>query len=102
MANIDYDDVLTSTLTSRTGKLADKHCKTKETGYYTEDNMPSKCKSHAGFTEDNTKPTKPENENEDFNTEPTMNIEISISTEPTEPLTTEPSEAVVNNTIHAN
>lgn len=101
----DYDlseGVVEAEYCTITGKLAEKHCKTKETGYYTEDNMPSKCKSHAGFTEDNTKPTKPETENGDPNTEPTMNIEISISTEPYEPLTTEPSETVVNNTNNAN
>ena len=80
-----------------TGKLADKTCKTKATGYYTEDNMPSLCKSHAGFIEDETKPTNPGQENDEPSTAPTIGIEIEIPTAPVELTTTDPSETVAAN-----
>ncbi len=84
-----------------TGKLADKTCKTKETGYYTEDNMPSKCKSHAGFTEDDTKPT--ETGSTEPSTEATVGIEIIMPTgttgdtvQSTQAVTSDPVEASAN------
>lgn len=81
-----------------TGKIADKTCKTKETGYYTEDNMPSKCKSHAGYIEENTKPSDPDKT--EPSTEATVGIEIIIPTGTatnTQPVTSDPAETVQAN-----
>lgn len=98
----DYDlseGVVEAEYCTITGKLADKTCKSKATGYYTEDNMPSKCKSHAGFIE---KETKPSGDNEfdkpTETTEATIGIEIEIPTN-TEavPTTTDPVETTVAN-----
>ncbi|MBE6793319.1 MAG: penicillin-binding protein [Ruminococcaceae bacterium] len=96
----DYDlseGVIEAEYCTITGKLAEKTCKTKATGYYTEDNMPSKCKSHAGFIEDETKPTNPGQENDEPSTAPTVGIEIDIPTAPVEPTTTDPQETVAEN-----
>lgn len=69
-----------------TGNLATDICKTKETGYYTEDNMPAKCTSHAGFIEgESTAATDPEADNtEETTTEATVSIEIQIPTDSAE------------------
>lgn len=85
----DYDlseGVIEAEYCTVTGKLATDICKTKETGYYTEDNMPSKCKTHAGFIEgETTAATGPDGENvEETTTEPTISIEIQIQTESSE------------------
>ena len=94
----DYDlseGVVEEEYCTITGKLAEKTCKSKATGYYTEDNMPSKCKSHAGFVEDNKKPTNDaEYDKPTETTEATIGIEIVIPTEgETVPTTTDPVEA---------
>ena len=59
--------------------------------------MPSLCKSHAGFIEDETKPTNPGQENDEPSTAPTIGIEIEIPTAPVELTTTDPSETVAAN-----
>ena len=99
----DYDlseGVVEAEFCTITGKLADKKtCKTTETGYYTEDNMPSKCTSHAGFIEDETKPTKPADRPEP-STEATVDIDIIVPTNAvadTVPATTEPVETIGTN-----
>ncbi len=87
-----------------TGKLATDICKTKETGYYTEDNMPSKCKSHAGFIEgETTAATGPDDENvEETTTEPTISIEIQISTDSVETITGSPDATEVATSTQEN
>lgn len=91
----DYDlsdGVVEAEFCTITGKLADKTCKTKETGYYTEDNMPSKCKSHAGFIEE-TKPTaSADGETQAPSTEATVGIDLIIPTGEAVPSTTDPGE----------
>ncbi len=97
----DYDlseGVVEAEYCTITGKLADKTCKSKATGYYTEDNMPSKCTSHAGFVEDTKKPTGAENDKTEPSTEATVGIDIIIPTNAeTVPATTEPVETTVGN-----
>ncbi|MBQ7386397.1 MAG: transglycosylase domain-containing protein [Ruminococcus sp.] len=97
----DYDlaeGVVEAEYCTITGKLADKTCKSKATGYYTEDNMPSKCTSHAGFIEDATKPTGSENDKTEPSTEATVGIDIIIPTNAeTVPATTEPVETTNGN-----
>ena len=94
--DIDYDlseGVVEAEYCTVTGKIADKTCKKKATGYYTEDNMPSKCTSHAGFEEDKKKPTGAENDKTQPSTEATVGIDIVIPTNAaTVPATTEPVE----------
>ncbi len=97
----DYDlseGVIEAKYCTVTGKLAEKTCKTKEIGYYTEDNMPSKCKSHAGFVEgETTAATGPETEyEEEPSTKATVGIDIIIQTNPTVPTTTDPQETVAD------
>ncbi len=87
------DGVVEAEFCTITGKLADKTCKTKETGYYTEDNMPSKCKSHAGFIEEDTKTTDPDKTVP--STEATVGIDIIIPTAEAVPTTTDPGETTV-------
>lgn len=76
-----------------TGKLASSTCKTKETGYYTEDNMPSKCTSHAGFIEDaTTTATGSADGDIQPSTEATVGFDIIIPTESSVPEATDPVE----------
>lgn len=92
------DGVITAKYCTITGKLATDICDSKATGYYTEDNMPSKCTSHAGFIEDESTSTTPEVENEDeTTTEATIGIEIEIPTDEDVSTTTDPQEIQVEN-----
>ncbi len=100
--NKDYDlseGVVEAEYCTITGKLADKTCKSKATGYYTEDNMPSKCKSHAAFIEKETKPSEgAEYDKTTVTTEATIGINIELETLPeTVPTTTDPVETTIVN-----
>lgn len=91
----EYDlseGVITAEYCTVTGKLATDICETKETGYYTEDNMPSKCTSHAGFIEGETTTGAGAENEEETTTEATVGIEIEFSTTESVATTTDPQE----------
>lgn len=102
LENKDYKDydlsegVVEAEYCTVTGKLATDICKTKATGYYTQDNMPAKCKSHAGFVEGET--TAATTATVEVATEATMGIEIVFTSgEATEATATEPYESTPQN-----
>lgn len=103
----DYDlseGVVEAEYCTITGKLAGDKCKTKETGYYTTDNMPQKCTTHKGFVEEaSSGATVPTDENgnpvdEEATTEATVSIDIIFPTDASEVSTgeAEATEASTN------
>ncbi len=108
----DYDlseGVVEAEYCTITGGLAGEKCKTKETGYYTSDNMPTKCTTHKGFVEESSTAAtgatdsdgNPVENGEAASTEATFAIDFEIPTIAQEPSSTV-QDATEANTIQTN
>lgn len=86
------DSVVKAEYCTVTGNLATSICKSTDTGYYTKDNMPSKCTSHTGVSQAESTASTASTASTPA-TEETVGIVIGIPTGSTAPAQTDPIES---------